>query len=78
MKLARVSTLSALPVVAATAILPSAAFAAGETSPVEQMQAQAITFVTALGVMAVAVALAMLGVKLVPVAFKWVGQFLAR
>lgn len=57
---------------------PVTAFAAAGATPMEALQTDATTIITSIGVLAAALAVAMLGIKAIPVAYKWVNAFLNR
>jgi hypothetical protein len=54
------------------------AWAQDATGPIDQLQAGASTNITKLGVMAAALAIVVVGVKVVPAALKWVLAFINK
>lgn len=58
------------------ALYSSVAFA--QTTPLEDMTTDAQSTITAVGVLAAALAVAMIAIKAIPVAYKWVTAFLNR
>ncbi len=57
---------------------PVAAFAQATPTPLESLQTDATEIITSIGVLAAALAVAMLAIKAIPVAYKWVNAFLNR
>lgn len=65
-------------IVAAFASIFGATAALAQTTPMEDLQTDGVATVTSIGVVAAALAIAMLGIKAIPVAYKWVTAFLNR
>lgn len=69
-------TVTLLPAVTLATSLP--AWAQNAQDPIDQVQASGTSIITKLGVMASALAVLVIGVKVVPVALKWVGSMINK